>query len=197
MYGDIVEKNVKLIKDDMSEKIISTAERLVTNFGPESVTVRMILKELDVTNRVFYNRFHNIDEVLEIVYLNTISKIREGMVTEYDGKQDFFDYVVDVVSETLIASYDTKMKFNQYVFVNDSVTHNNYLWYMERIKTLFEYADKYGYIKSVDHDALSYAIWCFCRGYNADAVVRLPKEEAIKNFKYSFRFLLDGLKKNN
>lgn len=192
-----MEKNVKLIKDDMSEKIISTAERLVTNFGPESVTVRMILKELDVTNRVFYNRFHNIDEVLEIVYLNTISKIREGMVTKYDGKQDFFDYVVDVVSETLIASYDTKMKFNQYVFVNDSVTHNNYLWYMERIKTLFEYADKQGYIKSVDHDALSYAIWCFCRGYNADAVVRLPKEEAIKNFKYSFRFLLDGLKKNN
>ena len=192
-----MEKNVKLIKDDMSEKIISTAERLVTNFGPESVTVRMILKELDVTNRVFYNRFHNIDEVLEIVYLNTISKIREGMVTEYDGKQDFFDYVVDVVSETLIASYDTKMKFNQYVFVNDSVTHNNYLWYMERIKTLFEYADKHGYIKSVDHDALSYAIWCFCWGYNADAVVRLPKEEAIKNFKYSFRFLLDGLKKNN
>lgn len=51
-----MEKNVKLIKDDMSEKIISTAERLVTNFGPESVTVRMILKELDVTNRVFYNR---------------------------------------------------------------------------------------------------------------------------------------------
>lgn len=192
-----MEKNVKLIKDDMSEKIINTAERLVTNFGPERVTVRMILKELDVTNRVFYNRFHNIDEVLEIVYLNTISKIREGMVTEYDGQQDFFDYVVDVVSETLIASYDTKMKFNQYVFVNDSVTHNNYLWYMERIKTLFEYADKQGYIKSVDHDALSYAIWCFCRGYNADAVVRLPKEEAIKNFKYSFRFLLDGLKKNN
>ena len=193
----MVNKETQLIKDEMSEKIITTAEKLVTSFGPDKVSVRMILKELGVTNRVFYNRFHNIDEVLEIVYLNTISKVREGMVAEYDGKQDFFEYVIDVVAETLIASYDIKMKFNQYVFMGDSVTHNNYTWYMKRIKKLFKYADEHGYIKNVDYDALSYAIWCFCRGYNADAVVRLPKDEAVKNFKYSFRFLLDGLKKNN
>lgn len=193
----MVNKETQLIKDEMSEKIINTAEKLVTSFGPDNVSVRMILKELSVTNRVFYNRFHNIDEVLEIVYLNTISKVREGMVAEYDGKQDFFEYVIDVVAETLIASYDIKMKFNQYVFMGDSVTHNNYTWYMERIKKLFKYADEHGYIKNVDYDALSYAIWCFCRGYNADAVTRLPKDEAIKNFKYSFRFLLDGLKKNS
>ena len=50
-------------------------------------------------------------------------------------------------------------------------------------------------IKNVDAEGLSYAIWCFCRGYNADAVSRnLPKDETIENFKYCFRFFLDGLK---
>ena len=60
---------------------------------------------------------------------------------------------------------------------------------------LIEYAKKEKLLKDVDSYAVSYAIWCFCRGYNADAVGRkLPKEEAVKNFKYSFGFLLDGLR---
>ena len=65
-----------------------------------------------------------------------------------------------------------------------------------KIKKLIDYAKSHGLIKDVDSDVMSYAIWCFCRGYNADSVGRgLPKEEAVKNFKYSFGFLLDGLKK--
>ena len=52
-----------------------------------------------------------------------------------------------------------------------------------------------GYIKQVDSDVLSYSIWCFCRGYNADAVGRnIPKDEAVKNFRYSFGIILEGLK---
>ena len=51
------------------------------------------------------------------------------------------------------------------------------------------------YIQNVDSEVMSYSIWCFCRGYNADAVGRgLPMNEAIKNFKYSFAFLLNGLR---
>ena len=183
----------ELIWDEMSEKIIEATEGLVMASG--QVTVRDVLKKLDITNRVFYNRFHNIEDVLEIVYVNTVKKVRESMTTEYDGKQDFFDYVVDVVADTLIASYDIKMKFNQYVFELDSVSQNNYDWYMERIKKLFACAYAQGLVKDVDVDKMSYAIWCFCRGYNADAVMRLSKEEAVQNFKYSFRVLLDGLKK--
>lgn len=183
----------RLIKDKMSDKIVEAAERLATNFG--DVTVRKILQKLNITNRVFYNRFHNIEEVLEIVYKNTVIKVRESIATEYDGKQDFFDYVTDAVAATLIASYDIKMKFNQYVFELDSVSKSNYDWYMDRIKKLFSYAQEKGIIKEVDAEVLSYAIWCFCRGYNADAVMRMPKEEGVEKFKYSFRFLLDGLKK--
>ena len=186
-------EKIELIKDEMSDKIIETAENIAMNSG--EVTVRKILRALGITNRVFYNRFHNIEEVLEIVYMNTVVKVRESMATEYDGKQDFFEYVTDAVAETLIASYDIKMKFNQHVFEYDSIFRGNYEWYMARIKKFFDYAKAQRLIKAdIDSEVLSHAIWCFCRGYNADAVMRLPKEEGVRNFKYSFRFLLDGLK---
>ena len=78
----------KLITDEMSFKIIETAENLVTANGARNINVRQILKELEITNRVFYNRFHNIDEVLEIVYKNTILKIRQSISTGIDAGKE-------------------------------------------------------------------------------------------------------------
>lgn len=185
-----------MITDDMSELIIETAERIATSSGAHTVTVSKILQTLSITNRVFYNRFRNINDVLDIVYMNTVLKIRESIKTEFDGKTDFFDYVVDLVANSLIISYDTKMKFNQYIFENDSASRSNFEWWTSEIRKLIEYAKAHDYIKEVDTDTMSYAIWCFCRGYNADAVGRdLPRDEAIGRFKYSFKILLDGMKK--
>ena len=63
------------------------------------------------------------------------------------------------------------------------------------IKKLIDYAKEKKYIKEIDSDAMSYAIWCFCRGYNADAVGRnLPVDVAVRNFRYSFGVLLDGMR---
>ena len=184
-----------LIVDEMSNKIIKTAEGIVTLQGRNALTVRKILQEMGITNRVFYNRFRNIDQVLEVVYKNTALKMRESMVEEPDGAKDFFEYVTNIVEKTLVMSYDTKMQFNQYVFENDSVSNGNYEWWTAEIKKLLDYAMKKGYIKKVDSEVLSYSIWCFCRGYNADAVGRnIPKDEAVKNFRYSFGIILEGLK---
>lgn len=188
-------ENVNLITDEMSQNIIKTAEKIVTLHGSDGLTVRKILQELNITNRVFYNRFHNIDEVLEIVYNNTIMKVRKSLEMEYDGKQDFFEFVTELVANALIKSYDKKKKFNQYVFENDSLSQYNHEWYIGKIKALFDYAKQRNLIKDVDVDTLSYAIWCFCRGFNADAVMRLTKDEAVKRIKYSFSILLDGLRK--
>ena len=58
-----------------------------------------------------------------------------------------------------------------------------------------EFAKSRGYIRDVDTDIMSYAIWCFIRGFNADALGRrLPVEEAARSFQYSFSILLDGLR---
>ena len=185
-----------LIHDIMSEQIIDTAERIAIVSGPQSVTVSKILQTLSITNRVFYNRFHNINEVLGIVYKNTILKIRESIKTEFDGKTDFFEYIVDLVTKSLILSYDAKMKLNQYIFETDSASESNFEWWIGEIRRLIEYAKAHDYIKDVDTEIMSYSIWCFCRGFNADAVGRnLPREEAVEKFKYSFKMLLDGMKK--
>lgn len=185
----------ELIKDEMSDKIISAAEKIATSSGPEALTVRKILQHLAITNRVFYNRFHNISEVLDIVYQNTIQKIRDTIPTEFDPDKDFFEQVIDFVANTLVISYRAKNHFNYYVFENDSVSDYNYRWWMQKIREIIEYAKEKRYIQNIDSEVMSYSIWCFCRGYNADAVGRgLPMNEAIKNFKYSFAFLLNGLR---
>ena len=187
--------NNELIRDAMSETIIRTVENMVMENGAHGITVRKVLTVLGISNRVFYNRFRNIEEVLEIVYKNTIIKVRESLTATLNSEKDFFENVMDIVISTLIASYDTKMQFNQYIFESDSHSKSNYTWWMSEIKKLIDYAKEKKYIKDVDSDVMSYAIWCFCRGYNADAVARnLPRDEAVRRFRYSFSFLLDGLK---
>ena len=186
----------ELICDEMSQKIIEAAEDIVTASGADSLTVRKLLQTLGITNRVFYNRFRNIGDVLKIVYKNTVLKIRASVSVEFNSAEDFFDKVTELVIGTLIASYDKKMQFNSYVFENDSLSQSNYEWWTTEIKKLIVHAKQNGYIKDVDENVMSYSIWCFCRGFNADAVGRkLPREDAVRQFRYSFGILLDGLKK--
>ena len=187
----------KLIYDEMSVKIIETTEKLVTSNGARNINVRQVLKELEITNRVFYNRFHNIKEVLDIVYRNTIMKMRESIPDNFEAnsKEEFFNKVTDIVVHSLMSSYDYKMKFNQYVFENDSLSKSNTKWWCDKIKYLLDYAIERGYVKQLDSGVLSYSIWCFVRGYNTDAVGRnLPREQAVEIFKYGFGFLLEGIK---
>lgn len=192
----MVDVKKPLITDKMSELIVETAEKIAASNGAHTITVRKILQALSITNRVFYNRFHNINEVLEIVYRKTIMQIRESISSDYDGTQDFFEYVTDVVEKSLIESYDKKMQLSHYVFETDSETQINFEWWIAEIKKLIDYAKEHDYIKDLDTDTMSYVIWCFCRGYNADAVGRkFPKEEAARRFRYSFSILLDGMRK--
>jgi len=178
----------------MSERIVETAEEIVTADGVHSLTVSRILRTLGITNRVFYNRFHNLEEVLSSVYRSTVLKVRESIAT-VNSDVDFFDHVLDIVTKTLIASYDTKMRFTQYVFENDSQSKSNFEWWTAEIKRLIDYAKEKKLIKNIDSESMSYSIWCFCRGFNADAVGRnIPREEAIKRFQYSFGILLNGMK---
>ncbi len=189
------DKNQELIHDEMSEIIIESAENIALSQGVESLTVRKILQTLGITNRVFYNRFHNISEVLNIVYKNIALKMRSSTLSEFDPNGDFFAQIIDIGASTLITSYKIKMNFNYYIFENDSITNQNYEWWKGEIEKFIEFGKEKGYVKNIDSDIMSYAIWCFIRGYNADALGRkLPMEEAVNNFKYSFGVLLDGMK---
>ena len=185
----------QLISDEMSERILETAGKIALREGADSLNVKRILGELGISNRVFYNRFENISVVLNIIYQRVIHKMHESIVNDDFSDGDFYEKVIDMVGRSLSISYDAKKKLNDFVYEIDSQTDSNYKWWTAEIKKLIDYGIGQGYIKKVDSDSLSYSIWCFCRGYNADAVSRgLPKDEAIKRFKYSFSFLLEGLK---
>ena len=188
-------KEKKIIKDDISNKIIETAAIIIQTEGINSINVSKIIKRLGVSNRVFYNRFNNLEEVLEEVYNKIMIKIREKLNPQYDGKQNFFEYVLDLVENSLMLSYELKQQLNLYIFGNDSISQHNYEWYLDRIKKLIEYAKEKDLIKDVDSDVISYTIWCAIRGYNADAVMRFEKDEAIEKMRYSFSLLLGELKK--
>lgn len=187
-----------LIVDEMSDRIIAVAERMAMTNGAHTVNVRKILLELGITNRVFYNRFRNIGEVLGIVYQRVSEQIRTNAAWESNSEEEFFEHVTDMVADTLISSYDLKKQFNQYIFENDSRSKSNYEWWMTSIRKMLNYAKEKGYVRDdIDVDVMSYSLWCFWRGYNADAVGRgIPKDEAVRNCKYSFSIILDGLRTN-
>ena len=190
------EARAELICDEMSKRIIETAGNIAQSEGAGALNVRRILGELNISNRVFYNRFKNIGDVMDLLYKGTVMKMREGITSVVEADGDFFEKVIEMVGKSLSISYDAKLKFNYFIYENDSLTNSNYVWWTAEIKKLIDYAKEQGFIRAdADSEKLSYSIWCFCRGYNADAVARkLPKDEAISNFKYSFSFLLDGLK---
>lgn len=180
----------------MSDKIIDTAEELAVESGTEDLTVRKILRSLGITNRVFYNRFHNIGEVLEKVYEKTVLKARNCIMARSDAKKDFFENVYDLVSEIISMSYDSRKQMSSFVFETDSNETENRRWWTSEIKKMIDYAIEKNYIKKVDSDVLSHSLWCFCRGYNADVIAQnIPKEEAMANLRYSFSFVIEGLKK--
>ena len=187
----------ELISDEMSEAIIEAAELMATKNGAHTVTVSKILNELEITNRVFYNRFHNINEVLEIIYKKAVYQMHESIKSEFDIEKNFFEYVMDVTVKVLVNTYDIKKQFSHYAFEHDSLTQSNYVWWTTEIKKLVEFGKAENLVRSdVDPDMISYSIWCYCRGFNADAVGRnLSKEEAVKRFKTGFGYMLNGLKK--
>ena len=184
-----------LIRDEMSERIISAAEEIALEDGTDSLTVRKLLIRLGITNRVFYNRFKNISEVLSAVYTRSAHRVRGCITDKIDPDRDFFEQVNELVSEIILVSYDTRMLMSGFVFESDLNAEDNRNWWVEQIRYLLQYAIERGYVKPVNTEVVGYSIWCFIRGYNADVVARkVPRDEAIEGFRYTFSFLLDGLK---
>lgn len=189
-------RDVQLIQDETSGKIMKAAAGLALSEGAGEVTVRKIIRTLGVTNRVFYNRFHNVEEVLSLVYRDMAVQMRQSVMEHFDPESDFFGQITDIAAGTLRLSYQLKLGMNQYVFIQDSVSAENFLWWRERIQEFIDLGKEKGLVRpDLDCNKISYAIWCFIRGYNTDALARgIPEEEAVAGFRYSFGVLLEGMK---
>lgn len=182
------------IHDEISNRIIEIVANIAAEEGAHKVTVQKIIAQLGVTNRVFYNRFANIDEVLQIVYRDAVRHMRESFQPDFHDKASFEQFCLNTAVSVLMQTYDVKMQFRRYVFEHDSLTEENRIWWYSKIKQYFQYALEQGFAKPVDADALCYAIWCFCRGYYADAISRrLSREEAVRYCTIGFTCLLHGV----
>ena len=185
-----------LIEDSVSLEIISVAGKLAMEKGAKNVTVRNVLEKMGVSNRVFYNRFHNINDVFELVHKEAVLKMRESIKSDIDITKDFFGYVKDIAVKVLINTYDVKSKFSNFMFEFDSNNPSNQKWWTDKMKEIIEIGKKNNHLKDVNSDELSYTIWSFFRGYNADAVNRkLSKEEAVKRFLSGLEYLFFGIAK--
>lgn len=187
---------MEMIHDELSGKIIESARKLTGEKKTGKLTVRDILKDLQITNRVFYNRFHNIDEVLDLLYAETIQRVRESLSVPWPEDIDFFEHVKNVASRTLVLTYESRRNISQFVFETDSLSDQNFEWWNQEIKKLIEQGKELGYIKEeLKEEYVSYSIWCFIRGFNADAMMRnLPESNALEQFQYGLDILLNGIR---
>lgn len=182
------------IQDAISEEIIQTAADIAKNEGAHNVNVSKIMTHIGATNRVFYNRFRNADEVLRIVYQRAVEQTRENIKPDYTDRESFISFCLDTAEKVLVRTYDIKTQFRRYVFEHDSLTEENRLWWDTHIREQYQIARDCGYVREADIDALCYAIWCFCRGYYTDAASRaLPLADAVRYFRFGFRCLLGGV----
>lgn len=186
----------EMIHDEVSEEILACVDRLARQRSAEKITVRDVLKELGITNRVFYNRFHNMDEVLNLLYQKMIHQVRESLMIPWQEGTDFLAHVKRIAAQTLIVSYTCKENLSRFVFDTDSVSDENYRWWVQEIKKLIALGQQHGQIREdLDGEMLSYAVWCFIRGFNADAMARnLSREEALTRFDYGFSIFLEGIR---
>ena len=191
-----MEEALQLIHDKMSGQIVEAAAKIALNEGAGEVTVRKIIRALGVTNRVFYNRFHNAEEVLSLVYQDMALQMRQSILEHFDPEGDFFRQITDIAAGTLKLSYRLKLGMNQYIFIQDSVSAENFLWWRGRIREFIDFGKERRLVRpDLDCDKISYAIWCFIRGYNTDALARgIPEAEAVDGFLYSFGIFLEGMR---
>ena len=199
-------KSFDELEDGWSAVEKAWSERGITISWQEIKDLRSGMGILNVTSNYFTNRLREmIDEkfltppldtmawtsfvtiCLAIVFLITIvlglKRIKAIKTFVKDSKENKINKAFNEIDyPKLVTEYREAIK-----------QHNAY--YDAEIKKLIDYAKEQGIIKNVDSETMSYSIWCFCRGFNADAVGRnIPREEAVKRFKYSFGILLDGMK---
>lgn len=179
----------------MSKKIINIATRIAIEEGIGSLTVKRIVTELECTNRVFYNRFCNIDEVFHAIYDNVVGEIRECIQVEYDGVGSYYDYLLKMAVNVVKKSTDNKLHFSQHMFEYDLYSRQNRAWWIEHLKPIIRHGIEQNLLKRVDVDDLAFSVWCFCRGYSVAAIgSEMTAEQITESFKLGFKSFIDGLK---
>lgn len=185
------------IEDETSNRIIDTAMEIALSEGVSNLTVSKIIRAMDVTNRVFYNRFKDINDVITAVYERVVHKLRSCLDVKYDGKQDYCEFITDLAVSVLTETYKLKLHFAGYLYNYNAYNEENRIWWINHIAPLIDYGIEHGIFKKTDSRLLAYSVWCYCRGFTAATMdSNLSTDEGLAAFRIGFKCLMDGVRKD-
>ena len=182
------------LEDETSKTIIATAAQIARREGMEELTVKRVLTELKVSNRVFYNRFRNIDDVIQVLYEDLVQEIRSSLERVQQPAQSYPDYLLELAVAAVEKIYQNTLHFKQYLFSYQVANDTNRDWWLKKIQQLLRSGMEQGELKVNDPVKMSYGVWCFCLGFHRDAVgEELTEQEAMDAFREAFSCLIQGM----
>lgn len=182
------------LEDETSKTIIATAAQIARREGMEELTVKRVLTELKVSNRVFYNRFRNIDDVIQVLYEDLVQEIRSSLERVQQPAQSYPDYLLELAVAAVEKIYQNTLHFKQYLFSYQVANDTNRDWWLKNIQQLLRRGMEQGELKVNDPVKMSYGVWCFCLGFHRDAVGdELTEQEAMDAFREAFSCLIQGM----
>ena len=182
------------LEDETSKTIIATAAQIARREGMEELTVKRVLTELKVSNRVFYNRFRNIDDVIQVLYEDLVQEIRSSLERVQQPAQSYPDYLLELAVAAVEKIYQNTLHFKQYLFSYQVANDTNRDWWLKKIQQLLRRGMEQGELKVNDPVKMSYGVWCFCLGFHRDAVGdELTEQEAMDAFREVFSCLIQGM----
>lgn len=183
------------LEDETAKEIIRTATEIAQKEGIEQLSVKRILSEMGVSNRVFYNRFRNIDDIIQILYNELVEEIRSCIKLEQQEDQTYYDYLLDLAVGVVTKIYHNNLHFRRHLLSYQASKENNRNWWLNRIQTILKDGMNQGLLKPMKEDAVSYGVWCFCLGFHKEAIgENLSGKQAVAAFRESFALLIEGMK---
>jgi AcrR family transcriptional regulator len=155
-----------MAKEIKNEKILKAAEKVYKSSGLEKTTVTDICDAADISRKTFYQRFKNLDELLEVL-IEYISK--KAVSQLYDGEKSensinllwkIFDIYDEIVKSHPILHTVYRSKYSRWVDWNESGFADKFESVIrKKIEDIIKQGKKKGELREdIKEDNLSYLI---------------------------------------
>lgn len=184
------------IEDKTTKAIVRTAAVIAQREGLEKLTVKRILSEMKVSNRVFYNRFRNIEDLIEVMYHQFVDTVRERINPErLADTEHYYETMLELAVGVVRKMYHNDIHFRLRLLSYEASKESNRNWWLKQIQEILKDGVNRGLLKPMNEQAVSYGVWCFCLGFHKDALGKnINEEEAISAFRESFSYFIEGMK---
>lgn len=183
------------LEDETTKQIIAAATGIAQREGIEQLSVKGILAEMGVSNRVFYNRFRNIDDIIQILYNELVQEIRASLKSVREEGRDYYSYLLELAVAVVRKIYQNNLHFRKHLLSYHASNDSNRNWWLTQIQTILQDGINRGLLRKMNITAVSYGVYCFCLGFHKEAVGEaLEGEQAIGAFSQSFALLIEGMK---